>query len=43
MKLITLPPNKLKQFLTDRFNIEFKKEDPKYLKCSEQLFLTDAY
>jgi hypothetical protein len=39
----TKPPNKLKQFLTDRFGIEFKKEDPKYLRCSEQLLLTDTY
>lgn len=39
----TKPPNKLKQFLTNRFGIEFKKEDPKYLRCSEQLFLTDSY
>jgi hypothetical protein len=39
----TKPPNKLKQFLTNKFGIEFKKEDPKYLRCSEQLFLTENY
>jgi hypothetical protein len=39
----TNPPSKLKKFLTNKFGIEFKKEDPKYLKCSEQLFLTDAH
>ena len=39
----TKPLSKLKQFLMDKFGIEFKKDDPKYLRCSEQLFLTDAY
>ena len=39
----TKPPSKLKQFLTNKFGIAFKKDDPKYLRCSEQLFLTDSY
>lgn len=39
----TKPVNRIKQFLTYLFDIQFKKEDPKYLKCSEQLFLTDSY
>ena len=39
----TKPVNRIKQFLTYLFDIQFKKENPKYLKCSEQLFLTDAY
>ena len=37
----TKPPSKLKQFLTNKFGFSFKKDDPKYLRCSEQLFLTD--
>ena len=36
----TKPPSKLKQFLTNKFGFSFKKDDPKYLRCSEQLFLT---
>jgi hypothetical protein len=39
----TKPVNKIKQLLTYLFDIQFKKDNPKYLKCSEQLFLTDAH
>ena len=39
----TKPVNRIKQFLTYLFDIQFKKDNPKYLKCSEQLFLTDAH
>jgi hypothetical protein len=39
----TKPPNKIKQLLTYLFDIQFRKDNPKYLKCSEQLFLTDAH
>jgi hypothetical protein len=39
----TKPINKIKQLLTYLFDIQFKKDNPKYLKCSEQLFLTDAH
>lgn len=39
----TKPVNKIKQLLTYLFDIQFKKENPKYPKCSEQLFLTDAH
>jgi len=38
----TKPVNKIKQLLTYLFDIQFKKDNPKYLKCSEQLFLTDG-
>ena len=37
------PVNKVKQLLTYLFDIQFRKDNPKYLKCSEQLFLTDAH
>ncbi len=37
----TKPINKLKQFFMDKLGFEFKKEDPLYPRCSEQLFLTD--
>ncbi len=37
------PVNKIKKLLTYLFDIQFKKDNPKYLKCSEQLFLMDAY
>lgn len=39
----TKPINKLKQFFMDKLGFEFKKEDPIYPRCSEQLFLTDAH
>jgi hypothetical protein len=39
----TKPVNKIKQLITYLFDIQFRKENPKYLKCSEQLFLTDTY
>lgn len=39
----TKPVNKIKQLFTYLFDIQFKKDNPKYLKCSEQLFLTDAH
>jgi hypothetical protein len=39
----TKPVNKIKQLLTYLFDIQFRKDNPKYLKCSEQLFLMDAY
>jgi hypothetical protein len=39
----TKPVNRIKQLLTYLFDIQFKKDNPKYLKCSEQLFLTDAH
>ena len=39
----TKPVNKLKQLLTYLFDIQFIKDNPKFLKCSEQLFLTDAH
>lgn len=38
----TKPTNMIKEFLSEKFGIEFKKEDPKYPRCSEQLFLTDS-
>ena len=37
------PISKLKQFFMDKLGFEFKKEDPIYPRCSEQLFLTDSY
>ena len=37
------PVNKIKQLLTYLFDIQFRKDNPKYLKCSEQLFLNDAH
>ena len=39
----TKPISKIKQFLMDKFGFVFKKEDPIYPRCSEQLFLTDSY
>ncbi len=39
----TKPVNKIKQLLTYLFDIQFRKDNPKYLKCSEQLFLTDTH
>ena len=39
----TKPVNKIKQLLTYLFDIQFKSDNPKYLKCSEQLFLTSAH
>ena len=39
----TKPINKLKQFFMDKLGFEFKKEDPIYPRCSEQLFLSDSY
>jgi hypothetical protein len=39
----TKPVNRIKQLLTYLFDIQFRKDNPKYLKCSEQLFLTDSY